>query len=69
MTENIIQDDSFDIISYDFNLFSPQDDFSNLSFFEKRSIHLLNILKILIIYKIFHMKFLLPILKLHQIMI
>ena len=35
MTENIIQDDSFDIISYDFNLFSPQDDFSNLSFFEQ----------------------------------
>ena len=35
MTENIIQDDLFDFISYDFNLFSPQDDFSNLSFFEQ----------------------------------
>ena len=35
MMENIIQDDLFDNISYNFNFFSPQNDFTNLSFFEQ----------------------------------
>ena len=33
--ENIIQDDLFDNISYNYNFFSPQNDFTNLSFFEQ----------------------------------
>jgi len=35
MMENIIQDDLFDNISYNYNFFSPQNDFTNLSFFEQ----------------------------------